>query len=113
MHVGEQQQNRWVMPLTRARDNYLVGADGIRFLMRDGSFEIICEIERETLSQIGNASHADETVAIFHRHRAMIERAASDKYDRTSRRDYEIIGITAADLASGPCNPGFSRCDGT
>lgn len=26
----------------------------------------------------------------------MIERAASDKYDRTSRRDYEIITITAA-----------------
>jgi hypothetical protein len=53
-----------------------------------------------------------KTVAIFERHGAMIERAAGDKYDRTSRRDYEIIAITAADLASGPCDPRFSRCDG-
>ena len=101
------------MPLTRARDNYLVSADGIRFLMRDGPFEIICEIERETLSQIGNTPDVDETSAISQRHRAMIERAASDKYDRTSRRDYEIISITAADLASRPCDPGRSRRDGT
>jgi Protein of unknown function (DUF1488) len=69
--------------------------------MRDGPFEIICEIEQETLSQIGDTSDVDGTTAIFQRHRAMIERAASDKYDRTSRRDYEIISITAADLASG------------
>jgi hypothetical protein len=88
------------MPLTRARDNYRVSADGIRFLMRDGPLEIICEIERETLSQIGNTSDVDETVAIFQHDRAMIERAASNKYDRTRRRDYEIISITAADLAS-------------
>jgi hypothetical protein len=101
------------MPLTRARDNYLVSADGIRFLMRDGRFEIICEIGRETLSQIRDTSDADETVAIFQRHRAMIERAASDKYDRTSRQDYEIISITLADLALGPCDPGFSRCNRT
>jgi hypothetical protein len=101
------------MPLTRARDNYLVSADGIRFLMRDGTFEIMCEIEREALSQIGNASHADETVAIFERHRAMIERVASDKYDRTNRQDYEIISITAADLAPGSCYTGSSRCGGT
>jgi Protein of unknown function (DUF1488) len=79
----------------------------------DGPFETICEIERETLSQIGNTSDEDEMVAIFERHRPTIERAASDKYDRTSRRDYEIITITAADLASKPCGPGFLSCDGT
>jgi hypothetical protein len=101
------------MPLTRARENYLVGADGIRFLMRDGPFEIICEIAVETLSQIGNTLDRDEPTAIFQRHRAMIERAASDKYDRTSRQDYEIISITAADLASGPYDSVRSRCNGT
>jgi hypothetical protein len=89
------------MPLTRARDGYTVRADGIRFLMRDGSYEIICQINLETLSQIGNTADLNETIGIFQRDRAMIERAASDKYDRTSRRDYEIVVITSADLAPG------------
>jgi Protein of unknown function (DUF1488) len=73
--------------------------DGIRFLMRDGPFEIICQIELETLSQLGNARDLSEAVEIFERNRAMIERAASDKYDQTSRRDYEILVVTSADLA--------------
>jgi hypothetical protein len=88
------------MPLTRARDGYTVRADGIRFLMRDGSYEIICQIGLEALSQIGNTADLSESIGIFQRDRAMIERAASDKYDRTSRRDYEIVIITSADLAS-------------
>ncbi len=91
------------MPLTRARDSYTVRADGIRFLMRDGSFEIICQIELETLSQFGNATGVNETVEIFRRDRARIERAASNKYDRTSRRDYEIVIVTPADLAAANC----------
>jgi hypothetical protein len=67
--------------------------------MRDGPFEIICQIELETLSQLGNARDLSEAVEIFERNRAMIERAASDKYDQTSRRDYEILVVTSADLA--------------
>jgi hypothetical protein len=87
------------MPLTRARDNYTVRADGIRFLMRDGPFEIICQIELETLSQSGNVRDLSEAIEIFERDRAAIERAASNKYDRTSRQDYEILVVTPADLA--------------
>jgi hypothetical protein len=95
------------MPLTRAGDSYTVRADGIRFLMRDGSFEIICQIKLETLSQIGQTADLNETIGIFQRDRAMIERAASNKYDRTSRQDYEIVVLTPADLlASGADRPG-------
>jgi hypothetical protein len=70
--------------------------------MRDGPFVVICQIELETLSQFGNATNQSDTIAIFQRDRAVIERAVSEKYDRTSRRDYEILVVTPADLASAP-----------
>jgi Protein of unknown function (DUF1488) len=86
------------MPLTRARDRYTVHADGILFLMRDGPFEMICHIELETLSPFGNASDLGEAVDFFERNRGAIEGAASNKYDRTSRWDYEILVVVPADL---------------
>jgi len=88
------------MPLSRARENYTVGADGIQFLMRDGQSEVICHIELETLSDLGNGNATDrmELIEIFDRGRAAIERAASRKYDQTSRRDYEIVTVTIVDL---------------
>jgi hypothetical protein len=87
------------MPLTRAKERYQVREHEIIFLMRDGPDEIICQIELETLSQFGNTTDLSEMIEIFRRDRGRIERAASDIYDRTSRRDYEIIIVTAADLA--------------
>jgi hypothetical protein len=87
------------MPLTRARDGYRVRDDEIRFLMRDGPFEIICQIGLEALCRSGNALDFGETIETFQRDRTRIERAASNKYDRTTRQDYEIITVTAADLA--------------
>jgi hypothetical protein len=86
------------MPMTRARDNYTLGVDGIRFLMRDGRVEVICQIDLETLSQFGSTLGLSETTEIFELGRATIERAASDKYDRTSRHPYEVVTVTAADL---------------
>jgi Protein of unknown function (DUF1488) len=86
------------MPLTRARENYTVRADGIQFLMRDGPFEVICEIDLATLSRFGNTTGLTETVEVFQRDRATIERAASDKYDRTRRQDYEIVTVSTEDL---------------
>jgi Protein of unknown function (DUF1488) len=94
------------MPLTRARDNYTVRADGIQFLMRDGQFEVICQIGMETLSQYGNATSLVELIEIFQRDRATIERAASHKYDGTSRQDYEIVAVTIVDLMSRPGQSG-------
>jgi hypothetical protein len=38
---------------------------------------------------------------IFEAYRQEIERAASDKYDRTGRGDYEITIVTAGDLLGG------------
>jgi hypothetical protein len=89
------------MPLTRAKENYTVGADGISFLMWDGRSEVICHIGLETLSVFGNGNAMEmmELVEIFDRGRAAIEDAASRKYDQTSRRDYEIVTVTTADLA--------------
>jgi Protein of unknown function (DUF1488) len=88
------------MPIARARDNYTIHADGIRFLMRDGSFEVICQIALETLSQFGDVMAVTDSVEVFKRERATIEHAASNLYDRTSRQDYEILTVTIADLAS-------------
>jgi len=67
--------------------------------MRDGPFEVICQIELETLSRLGNTRGLSEAIEIFERDRATIERAASNKYDQTSRQDYEILVVTSADLA--------------
>jgi hypothetical protein len=39
-----------------------------------------------------------ETAEIFETGRAAIERAASNRYDRTSRRPYEVVTVTADDL---------------
>jgi hypothetical protein len=86
------------MPLTRARENYTVRADGIWFLMRDGRFDIICHIGLETLSAFGDSKGLMESIEVFDRGRAAIEDAASRKFDRTSRRDYEIVTITTVDL---------------
>jgi hypothetical protein len=72
--------------------------EGINFLMRDGPAEVICRIDLEILSQFGKTIGLSEAIEIFEAGRAAIERAASDRYDRTSRRPYEVVTITAGDL---------------
>ena len=86
------------MPLTRARDNYTLRADGIYFLMQEGQSEVICRIDLSTLSQFGSTIGLSETTEIFETGRATIEGAASNKYDRTSRHPYEVVTVTADDL---------------
>ena len=88
---------RRLMPLTRANDRYT----GINFLMRDGPIEVICHIDLETMSQFGRTIGFSETIEIFETGRATIERAATTKYDRTSRRPYEVVTVTAGDLGLG------------
>jgi hypothetical protein len=85
-----------VVPLTRAQDNYISGPDSLRFLMRDGPREVLCRISRETLSDL---RAGEEGADVFEVCRGEIEQAASNKYDRTSRRDYEIVTVTGHDLA--------------
>jgi hypothetical protein len=86
------------MPLMRSVEGYTVREDGIYFLMQDGPTGVVCEITREALSQLGRASGLTEPTEIFKTTRDAIERVASDKYDRTARRAYEIVTITADDL---------------
>jgi Protein of unknown function (DUF1488) len=75
--------------------------DGIHFLMQDGPIEVICRITVEALSQLGQALGLSEPNEIFAAGRDAIEHAASHKYDRTSRRSYEVLIITADDLSLG------------
>ena len=52
----------------------------------------------EALSQFGRTIGLTEPTQIFETGRAAIERAASDKYDRTSRGPYEVVTVTIHDL---------------
>jgi hypothetical protein len=90
-----------VVPLTRAQDNYVSGPDSVRFLMRDGSHEVLCRISCETLSDLAREELVGmrEAVEVFEACRSEIERAAGDKYDRSIRHDYEMVTVTADDLA--------------
>jgi Protein of unknown function (DUF1488) len=89
------------MPLTRASERYTLREDGINFLMQDGPIEVVCQIVLEALSQLGRAIGLTEPIDIFETGRDAIERAASDKYDRTTRRPYEVVTITSDDLDLG------------
>jgi len=82
----------------RADERYTVREDGIYFLMQDGPMEVVCEITLEALSQLGRTIGLTEPTDVFVSGRAAIEHAASEKYDRTSRRPYEIVTITTDDL---------------
>jgi hypothetical protein len=82
----------------RSVEGYTVREDGIYFLMQDGPTGVVCEITLGALSQLGEASGLSEPVEIFRTARDAIERVASDKYDRTPRRAYEIVTITADDV---------------
>jgi hypothetical protein len=112
------------MPLTRAIERYTPREDGIDFLMRDGPTEVVCEITLQasgafrrrmdrangkpsrcreswrglTLSQFGRTICLTEPTKIFETGRDAIERAASDKYDRTARVPYEVLTVTIEDL---------------
>jgi Protein of unknown function (DUF1488) len=86
------------MPLTRAQERYTFRVDGIHFLMQDGPMEVVCRITVEALSQFGRTIGLTESNEILETGRDAIERAASNKYDRTRRRPYEVVTVTTDDL---------------
>jgi hypothetical protein len=86
------------MPLTRARDDFLPGPEGIRFLMQAGQIEVPCRIPYEVLSSLGEIIGLSKMEEVFVVYRHRIERAASTKYDRVSRRAYETLILTLDDL---------------
>jgi hypothetical protein len=89
------------MPLTRARGRPVFKRDGVRFLMRDGPNEVLCNVSLRALLSFGRTVGMDDAAMIFAAYRHRIERAASDKYDRTARGDYEIVTVMADDLSGG------------
>ena len=97
MRIASSARTR-LMPLTRASDRYTSGVDGIHFLMQDGPMEVVCRITVEALFQLGRTIGLSEPSEVFETGRAAIERAASNKYHRTSRRPYEVVTVTADDL---------------
>ena len=86
------------MPLTRASETYTPREDGIYFLMQDGPEEVVCQITLEALSKLGRTTGLTGLTEIFETRRDTIERVAGNKYDRTSRRSYEVVTVTADDL---------------
>jgi hypothetical protein len=84
------------MPLTRANERYTYHVDGVHFLMQDGPTEVVCRITTDALSQFGRTIGL--TAEVFEIGRDAIEGAASNKYDRTNRRPYEVVTIIIEDL---------------
>jgi hypothetical protein len=86
------------MPLTRASELAVLRQDEVRFLMSNGANEVICNISHRTLLAFGAAVGMTDARDIFWAYRDEIERAASDKHDRTTRKQYEILDVVETDL---------------
>jgi hypothetical protein len=69
--------------------------------MRDGPTEVVCRIDLDALSQFDRTIGLTEPTEIFETARDRIERAASNKYDQTTRVPYEILAVTIEDLNVG------------
>jgi hypothetical protein len=88
------------MPLTRASEQPVFRRDEICFLMEDGAEEVICTVSTRVLLAFGDT--VSNAVLIFRAYREEIERAASEKYDRSAREPYEILRVSERDLCLGP-----------
>jgi hypothetical protein len=78
------------MPLTRASDRFVMRQENLHFLMKDGEAEVVCAIPASVLLAIGQAAGMSNPVFAFWAFREKIETAASAKFDRTVRVDYEV-----------------------
>jgi hypothetical protein len=87
------------MPLTRASDRFVMRQGNLHFLMKDGEAEVVCAISPSVLLSIGQAAGLNNPVFAFWAFREKIEGAASAKYDRTARVEYEVLTIEERDLA--------------
>ena len=88
------------MPLTRASARFVMRQDDLHFLMKDGEAEVVCAISRSVLVAVGQTAGLSNPVFAFWTFREKIEGAASAKYDRTARADYEVLTIEERDLAA-------------
>jgi hypothetical protein len=81
------------MPLTRASEQPVFRRDEICFLMKDGETQVICAVSTRVLLVFGDPLGMNDAQMIFRAYREEIERAASQRYDRTAREPYEILNI--------------------
>jgi hypothetical protein len=86
------------MPLTRVPKQAVLKMTSIRFLMKDGEWELICSVSNRALMAFGAKRGVQDAQMVFWAYQDEIERAASDKYDRTGRKDYDILHIDECDL---------------
>ena len=86
------------MPLTMGGAQPIFKRNGVSFLMMDAEREVPCHISNQDLLSLGARLGLTEAALIFMARRGAIERAASDKYDRSTRQDYEIVTVTSSDL---------------
>src|SRR5271156_4715805 len=78
------------MPLITGSQRAFFRNGGVRFMMNAGTTEVPCLVSKRTLSNLGKAAGLTEAPLIFAAYRERIERAASDKWDRSTRQDYEV-----------------------
>jgi hypothetical protein len=86
------------MPLTRASGQPVFRRDEICFLMQDDAEKVICTISTRVLLDFGDKFGMSDASLIFWTCREEIERAASQKYDRTAREPYEILEVGERDV---------------
>jgi hypothetical protein len=86
------------MPLTRASEQPVFRRDQICFLMKNGAEEVICTVSIRILLAFGDTVGTNDPQTIFSAYREEIERAASRKYDRIAREQYEVLDIGEHDL---------------
>jgi hypothetical protein len=86
------------MPLTRASEQPVFRRDEICFLMKNGAEEVICTVSIRILLAFGDTVGTNDPQTIFSAYREEIERAASQKYDRIAREQYEVLDICERDL---------------
>jgi hypothetical protein len=86
------------MPLARASDRFVMREGSLHFLMKAGGHEAVCTISLSVLFAIGQTAGMSGPVFAFWTFET-IERAASAKYDRTSRMAYEVLAMEKRDLA--------------
>ena len=91
------------VPLQRSKEQILITMNGVKFLMEDGSMEVVCRATPELLDErFGSPGDPEGNERVFRFNRSEIEKAASDKYDSgqtESSIDPRII-VDAIDMAS-------------
>src|SRR6478736_4145863 len=85
------------MPLQRLSDRaFICEPNGVRFVMRQGEWTVLCVLTREALTDVFGSSDQAQWEDIFKANRGIVEAIASDHYDAGETR--VPIYVTSRDL---------------